>query len=128
MNEILSLIAMIGPSLLMVGALFPTNPIFAYGNNFEIQVTNAWQKVHPVNPFREGVFFQNNAAAGSDITISKTGKGVYGQGIVIKGNGGYYTESGERDAVTGKIIGVHQGEWWVIGLVAGPIAIETGES
>lgn len=108
-------------------ALDPRNPIINRGNNFEASVANVWQLVLPVNVFREGVSFQNNSAG--DITISKTGLGAAGQGVVVlKANGGYYAESADRDALTGKLIGVHQGAWYVIASAAGPFALEVGES
>ncbi len=107
-------------------ALEPTNPIIFYGTSFEVSVTNAWSKVFGVNVYRERFFVQNNSAG--DITISKNGRGVAGQGIVVKANGGYYSESGERDPLTGRMLGVHQGEWYIIASAAGPFAIEIGET
>lgn len=106
-------------------AIDPRNPIVEFGGNFEMAVSDDWQLAFDVNTFRKGVFFQNNSA--NDVTLSKTGRGVAGQGIVLAAGGGFYSEDGEPD-VLGRIQGVHQGKWWVIAAVAGPSLLELGES
>lgn len=107
-------------------AIDPTNPINDYGPQFEMDVTNAWALALDANQWREGVTFQNNSAGA--ITLSKTNRGVAGQGVVVlAAGGGFFSEQGEPD-INGEIRGVHKGKWYAIAAAAGPFKLLVSES